>query len=262
MTKLIILAAGRGSRLSKYTSDCPKGMLFFGGKPLLQHQIDIFQECGITDIFIIRGYMKNHINFKNIEYFDNDQFAITNMVESLMCAKEVLTESCIITYSDLVFEKNVAKSLVNSKFDVGVVVDTNFEKYWKARLGEDYLSDMESLVISKDRIIDIGKISPDKSEVHGRYVGALKFSKLGIESLVSCYNKNKLAKSLNSDGSRKFEKWHMTDLLKAMIDEETKVNPILISRGWLEFDTDNDYDLYNKWYNEKIISEFINISHE
>ena len=38
--KLIILAAGRGSRLSKYTKDKPKGMLNFLGKPILEYQID------------------------------------------------------------------------------------------------------------------------------------------------------------------------------------------------------------------------------
>ena len=51
----------------------------------------------------------------------------------------------------------------------------------------------------------------------------------------------------------------MTDLLQAIIDDGISVNPIMISRGWLEFDTDDDYDNYKNWYQEKSLLRFINI---
>ena len=160
---------------------------------------------------------------------------------------------------NLILEKEVVNQIVHSEYDIGVVVDNNFDEYWKSRLGEKYSSDMESLVISGEQIKSLGKSNPAVEEIHGRYVGAIKFSRNGIKSLISCYQKHKLRKSLNSIGNRKFEKWHMTDLLQAIIDDGISVNPIMISRGWLEFDTDDDYDNYKNWYQEKSLLRFINI---
>ncbi len=57
-TKALIIAAGLGSRLKKHTKDLPKCMLDFGGKTLLQRQLDAYKKCGIKDISLIRGYKK------------------------------------------------------------------------------------------------------------------------------------------------------------------------------------------------------------
>ena len=103
--KGIILAAGLGSRLSKYTKDCPKGLLPFLGKSLLEHQLEIMRDLGIDDITIIKGYMADKIDISEVNYYTNYNFKETNMVESLFCAKEILEGPCIITYSDVIYEK-------------------------------------------------------------------------------------------------------------------------------------------------------------
>lgn len=41
--KVIIIAAGTGSRLSPFTDGLPKCMLQFGGKILLQRQLEVFK---------------------------------------------------------------------------------------------------------------------------------------------------------------------------------------------------------------------------
>ena len=60
-TKTIIIAAGLGSRLENYTLQKPKCLLKFGGKSLLQHQIDAYSDAGITKIVLVRGYKKECI---------------------------------------------------------------------------------------------------------------------------------------------------------------------------------------------------------
>ena len=40
---------------------------------------------------------------------------------------------------------------------------------------------------------------------------------------------------------------------------ERKIKPMMIENGWLEFDSINDYHLYQKMYNEKNLSELINL---
>ncbi len=257
--KLIILAAGQGTRLWKYTRNNPKGMIEFAGKSLLKHQIDNFQKYGINDIIVIRGYLKEKIQFPEIKYYDNDKFSETNMVESLMCAELELDTECIVTYSDIIFDGATISKIVESVYDIGVTVDVSFKDYWKARLEDKYSEDMESLVISGNKIVNLGKPFPKSNEVDGRYVGAMKFSSKGIKNLVNLYRKLKKFSPLNSMQNRAFEKWHMTDLLQATIEDGLEVNAITVSKGWLEFDTEKDYELYNKWYQERIIKRFINL---
>ena len=257
--KVIILAAGQGTRLWKYTRENPKGMINFLDKPLLKYQIDLFSKFGINDITIVKGYMAEKINFKNIKYYENDKYASTNMVESLMCASNELNDDCIVTYSDLIFGTSFLSSLLSFEGDMGVCVDIDFEEYWRARLGEKYKEDMESLSISEEKIIDIGSSASHFNEVDGRYVGAIKFSKKGINSLLEYYNKNKIVSPLNLLGTRNFDNWHMTDLLQQLINEGQLINPILIERGWLEFDTEEDYENYNNWYVSGTLEQFIKL---
>lgn len=257
--KVIILSAGMGSRLSLHTQNKPKGMIEFAGKTLLQHQIDTFRLNGIKDISIVRGYRLEKINFDGVSYFDNLDFETTNMVESLLCAKDKLTGNCIITYSDLLIHDSIAKKLIKSRHDIGVVVDENFEKYWKERLGDEYLDDMESLKIKNSKIVSLGDPRAQFKEVSGRYVGAIKFSDTGIKYLKKFCFSSKSKNLLNELGNRNFRNWHMTDLLNSIIISGFDVNPILISGGWLEFDTDRDFEIYNKWYEQNTLSRFIEL---
>ena len=43
-------------------------MLDFNGKTLLERQVQAYEECGIKDITVIRGYKKDKINYKNLNY--------------------------------------------------------------------------------------------------------------------------------------------------------------------------------------------------
>jgi len=72
--KALIIAAGMGSRLKGYTEDTPKCMLDFGGKTLLERQLESYHECGINNISLIRGYKSEKINYDGICYYENPDF--------------------------------------------------------------------------------------------------------------------------------------------------------------------------------------------
>ena len=180
------------------------------------------------------------------------------MVESLMCAEAELMEPCIVLYSDIILSRKSIGLLVKSEFDIGVTVDVDFQDYWEARLGKDYGEDMESLKIVDNKIVEIGRPGYDFDEVDGRYVGALKFSSKGIKSFKKSYHYSKSKNEYNDEGNRPAKKWHMTDMLQKLILEGFQINPIKIKKGWLEFDTDKDYELYNTWSGDEL-KEFIDI---
>ena len=234
--KAIILAAGEGTRLKKYTEGMPKGMLPFAGKPLLQHQIETLRAGGIEDIVIVRGFEGAKIQFHGITYYNNLDWQNTNMVETLMCAREEMTEEFLVCYSDILYEPKVLETVLSTSCNVGVTVDMDFLDYWNARL-DDPQSDHESLIIENNRITELGTPNPPPEKISGRYVGLLKFSGQGIDNLKRTYQQN----------PKQFKKAFMTDLLQAMIDTGITITPIRINRGWLEFDTNEDYEKYREW---------------
>ena len=89
-TKALIIAAGLGSRLKDHTEDLPKCMLDFGGKTLLQRQLDAYKKNGIKNISLIRGYKKEKINYKGIKYFENTDYRNNNILNSIFYAEEVI----------------------------------------------------------------------------------------------------------------------------------------------------------------------------
>ena len=56
ITKAVLLAAGRGTRMRELTHELPKPMLHVRGKPVLQHIIEGLRDSGLTDFLIIVGW--------------------------------------------------------------------------------------------------------------------------------------------------------------------------------------------------------------
>ncbi|MDO8585545.1 MAG: sugar phosphate nucleotidyltransferase [Armatimonadota bacterium] len=57
----VILAAGRGSRMALFSDEYPKPLLPICNKPIMQYQIEMMRDLGITDVFIVVGHLKNRI---------------------------------------------------------------------------------------------------------------------------------------------------------------------------------------------------------
>ena len=63
----VILAGGKGTRLSEETQFKPKPLVEAGGKPLLWHIMQNYSRHGVTDFLVLTGYRGNQIK----EYFAN-----------------------------------------------------------------------------------------------------------------------------------------------------------------------------------------------
>lgn len=258
--KAIILAAGMGTRLGQYGKDIPKGMIEIEGKSLIQRQIEIYRFCGINDISIVTGYQSERIDFAGIKKYYNAKYSETNMVESLMCARQELSKDVIISYADIIFEKDVLGKISEAPEDICVAVDMDWKKYWLARYGS-FAVDCESMVLGdQGSIIELGTADPALDKMHARYVGLLKFSKLGADILKRVYDNAKA----NFSGkpwrnSKLFQKGYMTDLIQEIIDSGYSVKSVKINGGWLELDTAEDYERMLTWIKNGDIRRFCRI---
>jgi NDP-sugar pyrophosphorylase family protein len=61
ITTAVLLAAGRGKRLSGLTTDTPKPMLNIAGSPLISHIVDALAAAGLTHFIVVTGYLSPQI---------------------------------------------------------------------------------------------------------------------------------------------------------------------------------------------------------
>ena len=85
-TCAIVLAASRGDELGELTEQLPKTMVNIQGAPILSHIVDAYNAVGIKDIVVVRGYKKEAVNLPHLIYVDNEDFAETGELDSLLKA--------------------------------------------------------------------------------------------------------------------------------------------------------------------------------
>lgn len=261
--KAIILAAGKGKRLWPMTKNMPKSMLEFDKIPLLQRIINIFKKCHVNDISIVVGHNADKITFSGINIYHNQKYAETNMLESLFCAEEKINDEVIISYADIIFEKQVLTKLLSSQNDISIVVDTHWLEYWKYRI-ENPLDDAHETVKMNENgyVIDIGHKIDNVNEVDGHFIGLMMVKNNGIKTLKDFYIKSKsnsnekfnpLSQSLSFEHSR------LVDLLQGLVKEGIKIKVIETKNGWLEFDTLDDYKIYSDLQKKNLLSNIIKL---
>lgn len=259
--KAIILAAGSGTRLKKYTENLPKGMLSFMGKTIIERQIEVYRTCGINDIIIVRGFAADKIDYSGVKYYTNQKYETTNMVESLMEARAEFDDNVIVSYSDVLFESDMLNTMMSSETDFACAVDDNWKLYWKKRYGKvDF--DIESLVIDEDdNIVELGLENPPIEKIDARYVGILKFSKVGLDFIQETMKRAYIEYEDRpwQQSRRTVRKAYMTDLLNAVIESGRNVKAVHFNNGWIEFDTNEDYENAIGWVRDGSISEIIRL---
>lgn len=117
--KVVILAGGKGSRISYYTQKIPKPMVKIGGKPILSHIMSLFKYYGFDDFIIAAGYKKSVIdkyyknskNFKKIKIVDTGKDTQTG--GRILKLKKFLKNenSFFVTYGDGVSNLDLNKLL-------------------------------------------------------------------------------------------------------------------------------------------------------
>lgn len=114
--KAVILAGGYGKRLKSINKDIPKPMTVICEKTVLEHQISVLKNEGITDFIFITGYLGDKIS----DYFnDGKKFGvnITYFIETepLGTAGALfrlnLTEDFLLCNGDLIFNFSLKKMI-------------------------------------------------------------------------------------------------------------------------------------------------------
>ena len=109
--KVVIMAGGKGTRITSVASDIPKPMILIEGKPVLEHEIVCLRKQGFTDIILTVSHLGNVI----MDYFqDGSKFGVhieyyfekepLGNAGALFKIKDKLTEDFLLLNADAMFD--------------------------------------------------------------------------------------------------------------------------------------------------------------
>ncbi len=235
----LVLAAGRGSRMLNLTGDRPKCFVELHGKPLIEWQIGALREAGVKDIAIATGYRNDSFTRTDVTYIHNPRWAETNMVATLACAKEwLLGDTCIVSYSDIVFEPAIARKLISADADIAMTYDTDWLAQWSARF-DDPLSDAETFRLNPDGSIrEIGKKPTSLADIEGQYMGLLRFTPAGWRQIEEHLR------------DKNVDRLDMTSLLNGLLQGGHTVVGVPVKGGWFEVDSARDLEVATRGWKQ------------
>ena len=224
----VILAASKGENFGGLTDNLPKALLKVHGKTILESQIELFNSNGVKDIFIVRGYEKEKINFVNTNAIDNEKFDSTSEVFSLYLAKDRINGETIISYGDLIFKSYILNDLLNDPSDIVLVVDADVE------IGKGYKDFVRTNIPYSKKVffqkVFLDEISSalDSKSINGEFIGIWKVSFKGAQLI------NQTLEDLSLQDN--FHKMRMSEFLNEVVKRH-KVAVKFIKGSWLDVDS-------------------------
>ncbi len=234
VTRAIILAAGRGSRMLSLTEDRPKCLVELAGRPMLEWQCDALRAGGITDILIVKGY-KGHKFQGDFTTLDNPDWATSNMVTTLTKANAWLREGpTLVAYSDILYRPEHVQALANAKGDLAMTYDTLWKSLWALRF-EDPLSDAETFRQENGLLKEIGSRTNSYDDIQGQYMGLLKWTPQGWDRVY------KILSELGDEGIAKLD---VTAMFNMLLSRSVEIETVPVEGGWCEADSGDDLKQY------------------
>lgn len=177
--KALLLAAGRGTRISRYLSGNPKCTVEIGGgQCLIQYTVDLLHSRNIREIGIVLGYkaevIRNVLAGKEVSFFYNPFYDVTNSIASAWFAKDFLQgDDLLIMNGDVYLEGRLLDRLLEERKSPVMFADES------RRETADYKFFYENGILKK-----YGK-ELEGDDITGEYIGIGRFSEDFLPEFVS-----------------------------------------------------------------------------
>lgn len=127
--QIVVIAGGKGTRLSEHTRGLPKPMIEIGNKPLLEHQILLGKKYGFTTFLFLTGFGAEHIE----KYFgDGSRWSVQiryrresqplGTAGAVLGAFELLDETFFVLYGDAMLNVDLARMAAAHKADASATL--------------------------------------------------------------------------------------------------------------------------------------------
>jgi choline kinase len=243
--KLILLAAGKSSRIYKKIKK-NKCLINIDNKSLIRNIIDNAKSVSLKNITVVTGFKPSNIirdlkNYKKISYIYNSKYKTTDMVYSSMLALKKTNEDVIISYTDIFYDKEVFKNLINlNTKTLTIPYILNWKNIWKLRK-KNIFDDAETFLInSRSSIKEIGNEITKKNlkKVNGQFMGLIFIPKKLIKTVVNFYENNDC------------NKLQFTSFLNKLLNNNINITGLKYDKFWYEIDDIIDLKNFHKFYQQ------------
>lgn len=181
--------------------------------------------------------------YPNLAYVENPAWSTTNILASLVCAREHMARGFYATYTDTLYRGGAVKALQDSPHDITLVMDTRWRERYAFRSMHPE-SDAEKILVDGARVVEVSRtIKPH--EASGEYSGVLKMTAEGASQFLQFYDE--LHAELGDDqviaDGRPFRMAYVILLLDRMIRDGIPVHCVAVPGDYHEVDTIQDYHL-------------------
>jgi len=228
--KIVIPAAGLGSRMMPYTAHIPKAMLPVGQQTPITRLLAQLQANNATQIIIITGYQQqtlsafvlNHFPNLDIQFVYNDCFAKANNIYSLFVAKRYCNGEITIINADLLLADELLNRILNSPPNF-VVVDKDVA-----------LTETATKVVFKDGFY-LSRISKDidPASAQGENIGVIRLAKDATDMFFG-----KVTEFIERGNLQVWYPYALDELLGEISVKALFTNQL----PWCEIDTPQDYE--------------------
>ena len=177
--KAIVLTAGIGSRINKYTRLIPKSMIKINQKYIFEYIIENLHKAKIKEVIFVVGYKSNLLKPKiikkckeleiNLKIVVSKRYKTTNTMYSLWLARKFLKTNFIFLHGDLIFSYKMLKQFIKFPRKNSILIDKKQPKDW----------DDAMKVISNKKLLKYMSKSVSIDEMDGTAIGMYKFDSKG-----------------------------------------------------------------------------------
>jgi choline kinase len=241
--RAVVLAAGVGRRLLPWTADRPKCMVDVNGWAILDWILASLRANGVEETVVVRGHRGEAVRRPGLRFVDNHDYAANNILGSLMCANGELADGAVVSYSDILYDAEVVRSLLESPADIAIAVDRDWRPRYEGRAGHPE-DEAELVRTDGDRVVDAGKGIPYDA-AFGEFIGLLRVRPAGAAALRAAYD-DALARC-GLDG-RSFQRAatlrvaYLTDMFTELAARGVPVVAVPIRGRWIEIDVAGDLE--------------------
>ncbi len=242
---LIVLADRAGERLRPLTDDRPECMVRLAGRSLIQWQLAAAREADVSSIRVVGGYRVDQLDVPRELVLENPDFSSTGQILTLLCAEPYFGSGFVTSYGNIVYNPDVLEALHAAEADIAVVVDRAWQEYFELRY-DDVAAVAEQLTLDENgNLASLGGPAPNLDEIEGRFIGLAAFRGEGLAHALELLDRER---EVFSDGARllserTYPELELIDLLRGLIADRARVQPIFVDGGWIEISTPDDLEL-------------------
>jgi glucose-1-phosphate cytidylyltransferase len=117
--KAVILAGGRGTRISEESQSRPKPMVEIGGQPILWHIMKIYGAAGINEFVILLGYKGYMIKEYFANFFLHRSDITIDLARDKLTVHQSTSEPWVVTLLDTGAETMTGGRLLRARDHIG-----------------------------------------------------------------------------------------------------------------------------------------------